>query len=111
MKIYEVTDKKEYLPLLLIGDEQESMIDRYIQVLPRRNFLPRRKPNRKAFCLCLSCGTARASNFNVNSLDDFIRRQKVSQCWRRDGEDYALKPVSYTEDCNLTPTFHAPNAP
>lgn len=31
MKIYEVTDKKEYLPLLLIGDEQESMIDRYIQ--------------------------------------------------------------------------------
>lgn len=24
------TDKKRYLPLLLIGDEQESMIDRYI---------------------------------------------------------------------------------
>lgn len=30
MKIYRVTDKKKYLPLLLLGDEQESMIDRYI---------------------------------------------------------------------------------
>lgn len=25
------TDKKQYLPLLLIGDEQESMIDRYLE--------------------------------------------------------------------------------
>jgi len=30
MKIYEVTDKKKYLPLLLIADEQENMIDRYL---------------------------------------------------------------------------------
>lgn len=30
MRIYEVQDKKRYLPLLLIGDEQESMIDRYL---------------------------------------------------------------------------------
>ena len=31
MKIYEVTEnRKQYLALLLIGDEQESMIDRYI---------------------------------------------------------------------------------
>lgn len=31
MKITEVTDnKKQYLKLLLLGDEQESMIDRYI---------------------------------------------------------------------------------
>lgn len=30
MKIYEVMDKKKYLPLLLLADEQESMIDRYI---------------------------------------------------------------------------------
>ncbi len=41
------------------------------------------------------------NNFNVNSLDGFIRRQKVSECWRRDGEDYALKPVSYIEDWSL----------
>lgn len=30
MKIYEVTDKKKYMPLLLLADEQENMIDRYI---------------------------------------------------------------------------------
>ena len=31
MKIYEVTrDKKQYLPLLLLADEQEDMIERYI---------------------------------------------------------------------------------
>ena len=26
-----ITDKKRYLPLLLLGDEQESMIDRYLE--------------------------------------------------------------------------------
>lgn len=32
MKIYEViTNKKEYLQLLLLADEQESMIDRYLE--------------------------------------------------------------------------------
>ena len=30
MKIYEVKNKKKYLPLLLLADEQESMIDRYL---------------------------------------------------------------------------------
>ena len=30
MKIYKVTDKKKYMPLLLLADEQESMIDKYI---------------------------------------------------------------------------------
>lgn len=30
MKIYEVYDKEKYLPLLLLADEQEGMIRRYI---------------------------------------------------------------------------------
>lgn len=31
MKLIEIeTDKKRFLPLLLLADEQESMIDRYI---------------------------------------------------------------------------------
>ncbi|MDE5667880.1 MAG: GNAT family N-acetyltransferase, partial [Clostridia bacterium] len=30
MRIYRVTDKKQYLSLLLLADEQESMIDRYL---------------------------------------------------------------------------------
>ena len=29
--LHVTTDKKRYLPLLLIGDEQESMIDRYLE--------------------------------------------------------------------------------
>ena len=32
MKIYEITDnKKQYLPLLLLADEQEDMIDKYLE--------------------------------------------------------------------------------
>ena len=32
MKITEVKDnKKQYLPLLLLADEQENMIDRYLE--------------------------------------------------------------------------------
>ena len=32
MKIYEITDnKKQYLPLLLQADEQEDMIDKYLE--------------------------------------------------------------------------------
>ena len=32
MQIYEITeDKKKYLPLLLLADEQEDMIDRYLE--------------------------------------------------------------------------------
>ena len=32
MKIYEITvNKKQYLPLLLLADEQEDMIDRYLE--------------------------------------------------------------------------------
>lgn len=40
-------------------------------------------------------------NFNRNSLDGFIRLQKVFECWRKNGEDYALMPVTYTEDWSL----------
>ncbi|MDE7329671.1 MAG: GNAT family N-acetyltransferase [Clostridia bacterium] len=40
-------------------------------------------------------------NFNVNSLDEFIRFQSVETCWRKSGEDYVLKPVKYIEDWTL----------
>ena len=30
MKIYQVSDKKKYLDLLLLADEQENMIDKYL---------------------------------------------------------------------------------
>lgn len=42
-----------------------------------------------------------ADNFGINSLDDFIRRQKVAECWRKVNGVYALTPVEYTEDASL----------
>lgn len=30
MKIYKINDKRAFMPLLLLGDEQESMIEKYI---------------------------------------------------------------------------------
>ena len=41
------------------------------------------------------------SNFNINSLDNFILNQRVTECWRRAGNAYRLLPVSYTENWNL----------
>ncbi len=42
-----------------------------------------------------------ASNFCVNSLDNFKRRQVVTHCWRSENGSYVLKPVTYTEDWGL----------
>lgn len=40
-------------------------------------------------------------NFNIASLDGFKRHQEVYECWRKEGENYILKPVRYTEDWSL----------
>lgn len=41
------------------------------------------------------------SNFNENSLDDFILKQHVTNCWRKVNEEYKLLPICYTEEWNL----------
>lgn len=41
-------------------------------------------------------------NFFVTSLNGFKRRQKVENCWRKSGNNYALTPVAYTEDWSLS---------
>lgn len=41
------------------------------------------------------------SNFFLNSLDNFKRYQKVTECWRKIDGEYVLRPVSYTEDWSL----------
>lgn len=41
-----------------------------------------------------------AENFNSSSLDGFIRRQKVTRCWRLYNGEYKIKPVKYVEDWN-----------
>ncbi len=40
-------------------------------------------------------------NFNVNSLDDFIRYQEVKECWRFVGEEWKLVANEFIEDWDL----------
>ncbi len=37
-------------------------------------------------------------NFTVASLDGFIRRQEVAQCWRKRDGQWKLLPIAYVED-------------
>ena len=37
-------------------------------------------------------------NFTGHSLDDFVRRQTVTECWRRTGSDWKLVPNVYEEN-------------
>ena len=39
--------------------------------------------------------------FNEYSLDDFIRHQVVSECWRNIDGEWKLLPVAFTEDWDL----------
>ena len=38
------------------------------------------------------------TNFTGHSLDDFVRRQMVAECWRKTGSDWKLVPNVYEEN-------------
>lgn len=40
-------------------------------------------------------------NFNKNSLDDFIRHQVVTECWRNVDGEWKLLPIAFVEDWDL----------
>lgn len=42
-----------------------------------------------------------AENFDPRSLDTFIRRQQVRECWRRAEGALVLRPAEYVEDWDL----------
>lgn len=42
-----------------------------------------------------------AENFTLHSLDGFVRRQHVRECWRRVDGALVLRPVEYIEDWDL----------
>ena len=42
-----------------------------------------------------------ANNFSVLSLDGFVRRQEVRECWRRVEGQWKLLPIAYVEDWTL----------
>lgn len=41
------------------------------------------------------------TNFDANSLNDFIRHQRVEECWRKVDGDWHLMPIVFTEDWTL----------
>lgn len=42
-----------------------------------------------------------AGNFNAHSLDDFVRHQKVSECWRNVNGEWKLVPICFEENWSL----------
>ena len=42
-----------------------------------------------------------AGNFTPASLDGFVRRQEVRECWRRVEGQWKLLPIAYVEDWSL----------
>lgn len=42
-----------------------------------------------------------ADNFNAHSLDDFVRHQKVSECWRNVNGEWKLVPICFEENWSL----------
>lgn len=42
-----------------------------------------------------------AANFSPHSLDGFVRRQRVEECWRRVDGALVLRPVEYVEDWDV----------
>lgn len=42
------------------------------------------------------------TNFNENSLDNFILEQHVTHCWRKINGEYKLLPVCYTETWDIS---------
>lgn len=40
-------------------------------------------------------------NFNQHSLDDFIRHQVVTECWRNVNGEWKLFPIAFTEEWSL----------
>ena len=41
------------------------------------------------------------NNFTGHSLDDFVRHQTVTECWRKTGSDWKLVPNAYEENWSL----------
>ena len=42
-----------------------------------------------------------SKSFNEYSLDDFVRHQVVSECWRNVDGEWKLLPIAFTEDWGL----------
>ena len=72
MEIVEVREnKKEYLDLLLLGDEQESMIDRY---LDRGSMYVLKDPEVRAVCVVTEAGRGQLEIKNLAVAPEYQKR-------------------------------------
>ena len=49
----------------------------------------------------IAYGKITAENFFPTSLDSFVRRQEVHECWRKVDGQWTLLPIAYVEDWGL----------
>lgn len=120
MEIVEITsNKKRYLPLLLLADEQESMIDRYLE---RGTLFVLKDPGVKALCVVTDegGGVLELKNIAVDPacqrrgygkllIGFLIRRYKAAFSILRVGTGDSPLTVPFYERCGFTRAYVVKN--
>ncbi len=105
MKIYEVFDKRKYLPLLLIADEQESRIEEYIDKISM--FVLDDGGVKAETSVCDNCGVPEIKSLAV--LPDFRKkgygRKLIEFVCQKYKKDFSAVQVG-TGDSPLTVPFY-----
>lgn len=105
MKIYEVFDKRKYLPLLLIADEQESRIEEYIDKISM--FVLDDVGVKAEISVCDNCGVPEIKSLAV--LPDFRKkgygRKLIEFVCQKYKKDFSAVQVG-TGDSPLTVPFY-----
>lgn len=105
MKIYEVFDKRKYLPLLLIADEQESRIEEYIDKISM--FVLDDGGVKAEISVCDNCGVPEIKSLAV--LPDFRKkgygRKLIEFVCQKYKKDFSAVQVG-TGDSPLTVPFY-----
>ncbi len=105
MKIYEIFDKRKYLPLLLIADEQESRIEEYIDKISM--FVLDDGGVKAEISVCDNCGVPEIKSLAV--LPDFRKkgygRKLIEFVCQKYKKDFSSVQVG-TGDSPLTVPFY-----
>lgn len=105
MKIYEIFDKRKYLPLLLIADEQESRIEEYIDKISM--FVLADGGVKAEISVCDNCGVPEIKSLAV--LPDFRKkgygRKLIEFVCQKYKKDFSAVQVG-TGDSPLTVPFY-----
>lgn len=113
-------DKKRFLPLLLLGDEQESMIDRYIE--DGELYVLSVEGQDRAVCVVTrpGPGVAEIKNLAVDmpfqrrgygrAMVDFVRARYAAQCRvLLVGTGDSPLTISFYESCGFRESHRVPN--